>query len=83
MNIFATVLAGLLSSDQGSSLLRSLLKIGGTALLTKTAVSADPSTLDAIVGGGMAMIGVFQSWLTHTATTAATPAKTTAPAAAA
>lgn len=56
----------LLFSDQGQSLMRTLLKVGGTLLVAKG--NLDPSSLDTIVGGVMGLIGVLHSIGTHAPT---------------
>jgi hypothetical protein len=65
----------LLMSAQGQSVLRSLLKMGGTLLIARGA--ADPTSLDAIIGGIMATIGIIHSVGTHAPDASIPPAKNT------
>lgn len=59
MNLFFNILA----SSQGQSLLRSLLKIGGTALIASG--HGDPSSVDTIIGGVVALVGILNSMDAH------------------
>ena len=56
---------GLLGNSQVQSLLRSALKLGGTALFVKAGL--DPSTLDGFIGLLFTGIGLVQSGVTHSA----------------
>ncbi len=66
MSVFSTLgtfLFSLISGDQFQSLLRTVLKIAGTALVVKA--KGDPGSVDAIVGGVIALVGLLGSFVTH------------------
>lgn len=50
-------------SEQLSSLIRSALKVAGASLVTK-GITSDAS-LEAIIGGIIALVGVVMSYRTH------------------
>ena len=72
MNIFGTFLISMLASDQFQSLLRSVLKVAGTALVVKA--GGDTGSIDTIVGGIVSLIGLFGSVVTHSPTAKAVSA---------
>lgn len=58
----------LLGSSQVQSLFRTALKMGGTALILKA--GGDPSNIDTVIGGVIAVIGMFNSGVAHGPTAA-------------
>ena len=58
-----SIIWGLLGNAQVQSLLRSVLKLAGTALFVKAGL--DPSTLDGFIGLLFTGVGLVQSAVTH------------------
>ena len=75
-SLFTNIIFGLLGNAQFQSLLRSSLKIGATALIVKG--GGDTGSVDTILGGVFGVIGLIQSFITHSPTIAAKASPTPA-----
>ena len=72
MQWLGTLIVGLLANTQIQSLLRTTLKVAGTALVVKA--GGDVGNIDTIVGAIITIIGSIGSVVTHSPNANPTPA---------